>query len=143
MAHDPIKHVQEHVQDTAGTWPLFHELVPPGGLSIPLLDLRPYDIPFTLTRFMLLELLAAGLIIAIFVPIARRAASGGPPLGVWWNMFESLLTFIRDEVARPTLGAADEHQEETHAPPAQADAHHGHHDSHATPGAPGHGKEKP
>ena len=71
MAHNPIEHVQEHVQDTTGNWPLFHDIIP-GGLSIRLLDLHPYGIPFTLTRFMLLELLAAGLIIAIFIPIARR-----------------------------------------------------------------------
>jgi F-type H+-transporting ATPase subunit a len=38
------------------------------------------------------------------VPIARRAQNGSPPRGRWWNAFESLLTFIRNEVARPNLG---------------------------------------
>src|SRR5262245_33158571 len=110
MAADPIHHVQEHVQDNKSFWSMFHELFPPDGWGIPLLELKITDgYTFYLTKFMILELIAAGLIIAIFVPIARRAASGAPPSGAWWNMFESLLTFIRDEVARPTLGAHDEH----------------------------------
>src|SRR5262249_18071159 len=56
------------------------------------------------TKFMVLELLAAGLILLIYIPIARRAASGELPRGPWWNAFESLLTFIRNDVVRPTLG---------------------------------------
>jgi F-type H+-transporting ATPase subunit a len=103
MAHDPM----EHVQDEPGKWTIFTDLF--GGFSIPLLDLRPYGIPFSLTKFMILELIAAGLIIAIYVPIARRAARGDPPKGVWWNLFESLLTFIRNEVAKPTLSNPDPH----------------------------------
>jgi F-type H+-transporting ATPase subunit a len=73
---------------------------------------------------MILELVAAGLIIAIFVPLARRAAKGDPPRGVWWNMFESLLTFIRDQVAKPTLSPPEDHHghEEPHG---EHDARHG------------------
>ena len=56
---------------------------------------------------MLLELLAAGLILLIFIPICRRAASGQLPKGRWWNAFESLLTFVRDKIARPNLGEHD------------------------------------
>src|SRR5262245_16561384 len=140
MAADPIKNVQEHVQDTDKAdpfWHIFHELF--GGVQFKLLEIPiTENYTFVLTKFMFLELVAAGLIIAIFVPIARRAAAGGPPVGVWWNMFESLLTFIRDEIARPTLGGHDEHhheeapgvgpfvaaqdQIESHPPPA----HHSH-----------------
>jgi F-type H+-transporting ATPase subunit a len=56
---------------------------------------------------MLLELIAAGLILAIFVPIAKRAATGEPPTGWWWNTFESLLTFVRERVAKPAIGEHD------------------------------------
>jgi F-type H+-transporting ATPase subunit a len=62
---------------------------------------------FQLTRFMLLELLAAGLILAIYIPISRRAAGGALPKGGWWNAFESMLTFVRDKIARPNLGDHD------------------------------------
>lgn len=60
-----------------------------------------------ITKFMVLELLAAGLICAIFIPLARKAASGALPKGAWWNAFESLLTFVRDKIARPSLGEHD------------------------------------
>jgi F-type H+-transporting ATPase subunit a len=82
-------------------WTLFD------GVSIPLpsIDLGFYT--FHVTKFMILELIVAGLLVAIFVPLARAAAAGGPPKGWFWNAFEGLLTFIRDEVARPTLGEHD------------------------------------
>jgi F-type H+-transporting ATPase subunit a len=63
--------------------------------------------PFQITKFMVLELIAAGLIVAIFVPLARRAQKGDPPKGLFWNAFESLLTFIRDRVAKPSIGEHD------------------------------------
>jgi F-type H+-transporting ATPase subunit a len=64
-------------------------------------------LPYFLTKFMVLELVAAGLILAIFIPLAKRAESGDPPRGWFANAFESLLTFIRDRVAKPTIGEHD------------------------------------
>lgn len=64
------------------------------------------NMPFG-TKFMLLELVAAVLILLIYIPLANRAASGEAPRGMWWNCFESLLTFIRERVAKPTLGEHD------------------------------------
>jgi F-type H+-transporting ATPase subunit a len=61
-------------------------------------------LPGFVTKFMVLELLAAGLIVAIFVPLARRAKDGAPVKGAFFNAFEVLLTFIRDEVAKPNIG---------------------------------------
>jgi F-type H+-transporting ATPase subunit a len=65
------------------------------------------------TKYMVLELIAAVLILLIFIPLARRARSGEPPRGGWQNAFEVLLTFIRDEVAKPNLG---EHDADRHVP---------------------------
>ena len=62
-----------------------------------------FHIPFGLSKFMVLELIAAVAILLIFLPIANRARSGEPPRGLFWNAFESLLTFIRDKVAKPYL----------------------------------------
>jgi F-type H+-transporting ATPase subunit a len=56
---------------------------------------------------MILEVLAAVLIVAIYVPLARRAQSGELPKGFIWNTFESLLTFVRNQVAVPNIGAHD------------------------------------
>jgi F-type H+-transporting ATPase subunit a len=62
---------------------------------------------------MILELVAAALILLIFIPLARRARNGELPKGGWWNAFESLLTFIREEVAKPNLG---EHHADLYVP---------------------------
>jgi F-type H+-transporting ATPase subunit a len=127
MAHGPM----QHAQDQKGAWTIFTHLVD-GGWEIPLVDLRhmgpnhdQYWFPFTLTKFMVLELIAAGLLIAIFVPLARRAARQAYPTGWFWNAFESLLTFIRDEVARPTLMSGVEHHDHGHA---EAHGHGEHHE---------------
>ena len=39
--------------------------------------------------------------------LARRMRDGGPPKGLFPNFFEVLLVFIRDEVARPSIGKHD------------------------------------
>jgi F-type H+-transporting ATPase subunit a len=59
---------------------------------------------FHLTKFMLLEVVAAVLMLVIFIWLSRRIASGKPPRGRLWNMFEAMLLFVRDQVARPTIG---------------------------------------
>jgi F-type H+-transporting ATPase subunit a len=99
MAHgSPFEHVQDSHE-----WVLFE------WLKIPMPP--PVHIPgygnFQITRFMILELIAAGLLIAIFVPLARRASKGSLPQGPFWNAFEGLLTFVRDEIAKPNLGEHD------------------------------------
>jgi F-type H+-transporting ATPase subunit a len=110
MAHDPMEHSKD-----AHEWHLFDHLF--GGVSIPLpaipvpwgeVHLGPVVLfeggVFQITKFMILEVLAAVLIVAIFVPIARWARTGEPPRGFFWNTFESILTFIRDQVAKPYIG---------------------------------------
>jgi F-type H+-transporting ATPase subunit a len=106
--HSPF----EHVQDQAGHWKIFDELfggweIPLGpwdahGHPLPLFTVAGHDVFFT--KFMLLELIAAALILAIYIPIARRARSGELPKGWFWNCFEVMLTFVRNEIAKPTLG---------------------------------------
>ena len=56
---------------------------------------------------MILELVAAALILLIYIPLARRSQDGELPKGRWWNAFESLLTFVRNEIAKPNLGEND------------------------------------
>ena len=98
--HDPS--AIHHVQDTHH-WEFFDRLFgDPVGIHLPKLNFGLFE--FQLTKFMLLELIAAGLILVIFLPMARRAKNGELPRGAWWNAFESLLTFIRNEIARPTIG---------------------------------------
>jgi F-type H+-transporting ATPase subunit a len=81
-----------HVQDGQ----VFHF---PGHLTLTL--------PPGVTKFMVLELVAAVLVITAFVWLARRCASGRPPRGKMWNLLEAMLLFIRDQVARPAIGRHD------------------------------------
>jgi F-type H+-transporting ATPase subunit a len=46
-------------------------------------------------------------LIAIFVPLAQRVKAGGAPRGRFWNLFEAMVVFIRDQIARPTIGSHD------------------------------------
>src|SRR5215831_13271074 len=93
MAAEHAPNAMEHVAD-AGRWEFFQ------GVEIDL----PKIFGWQITKFMVLELIAAGLILAIYIPIARRARTGELPKGAWWNAFESLLTFIRNDVVRPNIG---------------------------------------
>jgi len=89
------------VQDTFN-WVFFENLFDePKEWHIPAIDLGFYT--FQPTKFMILELVAALLVLAVYLPLASRIKNGDLPTGRWWNMFESLLTFIRDQVARPNL----------------------------------------
>ncbi len=58
-----------------------------------------------LTKFMVLELVAAVVCVAIFIPFARRARRSLYPPGPLHNFFEAILVFIRDDIARPSIGA--------------------------------------
>ena len=96
----------DHVLDQRNVWETFNSLFDrPFGLDLPAFNLFGYR--FQITKFMILEVLAAVLIALIFIPLARRARNGDLPKGAWWNAFESLLTFVRNEIARPTIGEHD------------------------------------
>jgi len=92
--------IMSHVKDSDS----FHLPAFLGGhVEVP----QPFEamgIPLHLTKFMVIELAAAILLLLIFIPLARRIAKGGPPKGKFWNFFEAILVFLRDEVARPAIG---------------------------------------
>ena len=90
-----------HVLD-AKSWEFFDQLFGGRGWDLPAIPV-PWGY-FYVTKFMLLELVAAGLILLIYIPLARKAQNGDLPRGWHWNMFECLLTFVRNEIARPNLG---------------------------------------
>jgi F-type H+-transporting ATPase subunit a len=62
------------------------------------------DLPLGIHKFVLLEFLAAGLVLLFYIPLAMRASSGTPPRGAIGNAFEVLLTFVRNDIAKPTIG---------------------------------------
>lgn len=95
MNLDPVK-LAEHVNDANA----FHF---PFGIPLRLPSICGHQI----TKFMVLELVAAILMVLIFVPLARKLAGGNPPKGRFWNMFEAMILFIRNQVVRPAIGKHD------------------------------------
>ena len=76
------------------------ELVPADGGAI-LVD-------FSITRHLVFAILGALIVAAIFISLARRYERGEgretAPKGTFQNLFETLVVFVRDEIARPNLG---------------------------------------
>ena len=107
--HQHVPNAFHHVMDT-GRWEFFDRVFGiPVEWNLPAIPM-PWG-SLQITKFMVLELIAAGLILLIYIPLARRAASGELPRGWRWNMFEVLLTFVRNDIARPNLGG-EHHPEE-------------------------------
>ncbi|HKB39666.1 MAG TPA: F0F1 ATP synthase subunit A [Gemmataceae bacterium] len=98
--HDALDHVLDTPQ-TNDTWTFFDQLF--GGVEWKLPIFNVFGHEFHLTKFMILELIAAALVMIIFIPLCRRASKGELPKGPFWNAFESLLTFVRNEIAKPSL----------------------------------------
>lgn len=62
---------------------------------------------FLISKFMILEFVVAVIVTALFVRLASRARNGDRPRGTIWNMLEAILVYLRDEVARPSIGEHD------------------------------------
>ncbi len=67
--------------------------------------IEPFDLK--ITKFMVLEVVAALILVVVFVPLARRLRSGQAPRGRITNLLEAMVMFIRNQVARPTIGSQD------------------------------------
>ncbi len=92
-----VQEAGSHVRDAA----YFH--FPFGQhVELPSIDLFGYE--FQVTKFMVLEVVAAGLMLLVFVPLARRMGGGEPVRGRFGNLLEAMLLFLRNEVARPAIG---------------------------------------
>lgn len=62
---------------------------------------------FAVSKYMVLELAVAVLLGFMFIRLAARAREGSRPRGTLWNMLEATLVYLRDEVARPSIGEHD------------------------------------
>ncbi|MBQ2556152.1 MAG: F0F1 ATP synthase subunit A, partial [Thermoguttaceae bacterium] len=67
-----------------------------------------FDLPaiggLTLTKGMVVEVFAAVLMAALFIPLAVKMSSGKPVRGRFWNLLEVFLTYLRNEVIIPSIG---------------------------------------
>lgn len=108
-------HLFQHIQD-AEYFDVPRAIAPSGKVHIPQPFKREQPIAkvgvfepvnFAITKFMVLELIAAVLMAVVFIRVAQLIVSGRPPRGRFWNFFEAMLIYIRDEVARPAIGKHD------------------------------------
>jgi len=94
-AENPLNHVLDH-PDIEFPWftpPLFEWKIE-----------LPRPLGFQITRFMVMEVIAALLVIAVMIPIVRHIRRNPVSRGRFVNMFEAMLLFVRDDVARPAIG---------------------------------------
>lgn len=97
-----------------------------GEIHIP----QPFGPYFAITKFMILETVALVLAVLIFRGLARRVATGQPVRGAFWNFWESIALFLRDQLVRPTIGDGhhghDDHGHDPHAAHGHDHGHEGH-----------------
>ena len=75
-----------------------------------------------ITKFMLLQVVAAVFVLFVFRGLAKRIGSGQPAAGRFWNFWEYLALYVRDEVVRPTIG---DHSHDDHHGQHDHSGHHG------------------
>jgi F-type H+-transporting ATPase subunit a len=94
-SENPLAHVIDHPTITVPWWnpPSFEQTFVLGKIA-----------GFQITHFMVMELIAAVLMVLILVPVVRHIARTPYSRGWFMNMFEAMLLFIRDDVARPAIG---------------------------------------
>ncbi|MFP6678365.1 MAG: F0F1 ATP synthase subunit A [Pirellulaceae bacterium] len=59
---------------------------------------------FCISKFMIIEVVVALILVMSFSWLARGIASGKPAKGRLANLLETFLVFIRDQIARPAIG---------------------------------------
>ncbi len=100
---NPLSHVQDHpTLELPGLWPDFSDW----SIELPKIPL-PGIGRFQITRFMVVELVAGILMLLVLIPVVRHIARRPVSRGWFTNLFEAMLLFIRDEVARPAIGGHD------------------------------------
>lgn len=94
---DPFSHVVDNSHI---------EILPSFGWTIhlPTLHIFGVEVP---TKFLLLITACAVFVAVVMIWLGRKMRNGEPPRGRLWNMFESLLFFVRDRIARPGIGEHD------------------------------------
>jgi F-type H+-transporting ATPase subunit a len=87
---DPFAHVRDsdHL-----------ELFPTVGLEFHGLEIAGVPI-----KFMILMAICAVAVGWMMIWLGRKMKNGDTPRGYLWNLFESLLFFVRDKIARPAIG---------------------------------------
>jgi F-type H+-transporting ATPase subunit a len=121
-AHDPLDagHLIGHVKDaTYFEFPrfmggkveipqIYHgEPIATIGIGFMPIDDRIEPFELKITKFMVLEAIAALVLVVLFSWLASRLKRTDRPKGALTNALEAMIVFIRDDVARPAIGGHD------------------------------------
>jgi F-type H+-transporting ATPase subunit a len=68
---------------------------------------------FGISKYMILELVVAAVMVLLFTRLAAKLRSGAPPRGRLTNMLEAMVLFVRDQIARPAIDSHDHHEDHT------------------------------
>ena len=60
-----------------------------------------------ISRYMVIELVVAFIALAMFGWLAKKVATGDAPKGKLWNTLESMVSWVRSDVAVPAMGEHD------------------------------------
>jgi len=80
---------------------------------------------FAISKFLLLEILVGLILVVIFHQLSQRISAGRPAKGKLWNLLETFLVFIRDQIAKPVFGGHD-HGHDAHVAADHGHEQHGH-----------------
>ena len=62
---------------------------------------------FCISKFMILELVVAVILVVLFTRLAKQVRDGSLPRGRLFGMLEVMMLYMRDNVARPAIGEHD------------------------------------
>jgi F-type H+-transporting ATPase subunit a len=62
---------------------------------------------FCISKFLIIQVAVAVVLLVVFGRLAKRVSAGEPPRGPLANLLEIFLVYIRDSIARPAIGAHD------------------------------------
>lgn len=62
---------------------------------------------FGITKFMVIEVVVALIMLVLFRWLAKKISSGDSPKGYLWNLLESMVLFVRNRVVVPAMGEHD------------------------------------
>jgi F-type H+-transporting ATPase subunit a len=69
---------------------------------------------FCISKYMILEVALAAILLVVFTRLAGRLRGGSPPKGRLANLFEAMILFVRDQIARPAIDSHDHDHEAAH-----------------------------
>ncbi len=106
-AHDLLDHVLPHGLHSE---PLFTLKIGDEHTNIPFLNIHHGEYQFFINNHMMMTLVAAVLVLLVFMFVAKRVRVQGEGLkayqtqGLLGQLFEAVCAFVRDSITRPNLG---------------------------------------